>query len=131
MKVYALAIISTLAGNACAKYMRNDELAAEGLQTLKAYIAQHGYVDPEKCTLENAAVRREWYVFPSKIKAPHLNSSRSTLSEPEKLNYIDAVKCLGKKPAKTPAAISSGARSRYDDFVVTHILQSLMIHGTV
>ena len=35
------------------------------------------------------------------------------------------------KPAKTPAAIASGARSRFDDFIVTHILQTMSIHGTV
>lgn len=53
------------------------------------------------------------------------------MSEHQKLNYIDAVKCLGKKPAKTPAAIASGAKSRFDDFIVTHILQTMNIHGTV
>jgi hypothetical protein len=46
-------------------------------------------------------------------------------------NYIDAVLCLGKKPARTPAAISEGAISRYDDFVVTHIQQTRTIHFTV
>lgn len=39
--------------------------------------------------------------------------------------------CLHKKPAKTPAGIASGAKNRYDDFVVTHILQSYEVHGTV
>lgn len=56
---------------------------------------------------------------------------RSTLSTLEKRNYIDAVLCLGKKPARTPAAIAAGAKSRYDDFVVTHIQQTRTIHFTV
>lgn len=55
---------------------------------------------------------------------------RSTLSKGERRSYIDAVKCLAKKPARTPAAIASGAKSRYDDLVVTHIQQAYTIHGT-
>jgi hypothetical protein len=45
--------------------------------------------------------------------------------------YIAAVQCLGKKPARTPAAIAAGAKSRYDDFVVTHVQQTMTIHFTV
>jgi tyrosinase len=52
------------------------------------------------------------------------------LSKSEKRNYIDAVKCLAKLPAKTPAAVAAGAKSRYDDLVVTHIQQAFTIHGT-
>lgn len=131
MKFYSLTI-ATLTSIACAKYMKNDELATEGLHRLEAHIAEHGYVNPEKCTLENAVVRREWCVIHSiSSRVPSLNFPRSTLSEAEKLNYIDAVKCIGKKPGKTPRDVASGARSRYDDFVVTHILQSLVTHGTV
>jgi tyrosinase len=40
------------------------------------------------------------------------------------------VNCLAKKPAKTPAGIAAGAKNRYDDFVATHINQTLFIHGT-
>jgi tyrosinase len=40
------------------------------------------------------------------------------------------VQCLAKKPAKTPAGIAAGAKSRYDDLVATHINQTLSIHGT-
>jgi tyrosinase len=36
---------------------------------------------------------------------------------------------MGKKEAKTPAAIAAGARNRYDDFVVTHILLTQYTHG--
>lgn len=31
-------------------------------------------------------------------------------------------------PAKTPAELSPGAKSRYDDWVVAHINQNLTIH---
>ena len=58
-------------------------------------------------------------------RAPALERSssadvyRSALTRPERKNYIDAVKCLSKKPALTPASVSAGARSRFDDFVAT------------
>ncbi|KAG9189203.1 tyrosinase [Alternaria panax] len=97
-----------------AKIMENDELAHQGLAKLKAYVTEHGYPKAEKCTLETASVRKEW----------------ASLSRSEKLDYIKAVQCIGRKPARTPAAIAAGAKSRYDDLVVTHIQQSLYIHGT-
>ncbi|EFW99211.1 tyrosinase [Grosmannia clavigera kw1407] len=50
------------------------------------------------------------------------------LSRHEKLDYIGAVKCLMILPSRTPANVSSGARSRFDDFVATHIQQTLTIH---
>lgn len=55
---------------------------------------------------------------------------RSALSKQERRSYIKAVKCLAKLPAKTPAAVAAGAKSRYDDLVVTHIQQAFTIHGT-
>lgn len=64
------------------------------------------------------------------IAARILSSSRSTLSKSQKLDYIDSVNGLAKKPARTPSAIAAGAKSRYDDLVVTQIQQSLSIHGT-
>ena len=70
-------------------------------------------------------------------RAPALERSssadvyRSALTRPERKNYIDAVKCLSKKPALTPASVSAGARSRFDDFVVTHVIQTYWVHGTV
>lgn len=57
--------------------------------------------------------------------------ARSALSKPERKNYIDAVKCIHNKPALTPASIAAGARSRYDDFIVTHVQQTFWVHGTV
>ncbi|KAF1846119.1 Di-copper centre-containing protein [Cucurbitaria berberidis CBS 394.84] len=92
----------------------SDALAAKGAVNLGYHVAKNGYPNPQKCTLETAAVRREW----------------STLASWEKKDYINAVKCLAKKPAKTPAGIAAGAKNRYDDFVATHINQTLAIHGT-
>lgn len=40
------------------------------------------------------------------------------------------MKCLQSKPAKTPASVAPGAKTRYDDFVATHINQTLTIHYT-
>jgi len=34
------------------------------------------------------------------------------------------------KPALTPASVAPGAKSRFDDFVATHINQTLAIHYT-
>jgi tyrosinase len=56
-------------------------------------------------------------------------SRRSTLSNSNKKKYINAVLCLQSKPAKS-GSIAPGARSRYDDFLATHINQTLTIHGT-
>lgn len=56
---------------------------------------------------------------------------RSQLKRSEKRNYIEAVQCMGKLPARTPAAISAGAKNRYDDFVVTHIQLTLVTHVNV
>jgi hypothetical protein len=39
--------------------------------------------------------------------------------------------CLMGKPSKLPASQFPGAQSRYDDFVVVHINQTMSIHGTV
>lgn len=65
-----------------------------------------------KCTSRNLVFRREY----------------GSLSKQERLDYINAIKCLQQKPAKTPASVAAGAKSRYDDFVVTHIQQTLTIH---
>ncbi|KAM0190625.1 hypothetical protein ACHAPA_009838 [Fusarium lateritium] len=68
----------------------------------------------KKCTIANAAVRRDW----------------KTLSKKEKKSYINAVLCLRKKPSKADPTFAPGARTRYDDFVAVHINQTLSIHGT-
>ncbi|KAK1541032.1 hypothetical protein CPAR01_07021 [Colletotrichum paranaense] len=66
------------------------------------------------CTTSNMVFRREY----------------GSLSLTERLSYVNAVKCLQSLPPRTPANVSSGARSRFDDFVVTHIQQTMTIHYT-
>ena len=53
---------------------------------------------------------------------------RSALSKKERKAYTDAVLCLQSKPARTPSSLVPGAKSRYDDFVATHINQTGYIH---
>ncbi|GAB7359888.1 hypothetical protein MBLNU230_g7416t1 [Neophaeotheca triangularis] len=88
-----------------------DELYRQGLDNLAKYEKEHG--SPEGCDLQTSAIRKEW----------------STLKDQEKKDYIAAVKCLQTKPAISGDLVP-GARSRYDDFVGTHINQTLSIHGT-
>ncbi|KAI0114600.1 Di-copper centre-containing protein [Hypoxylon sp. NC0597] len=66
----------------------------------------------QTCTPENITIRREW----------------GSLSEDERMAYTDAVLCLQSLPANTPTSLVPGARSRYDDFVASHINQTLYIH---
>lgn len=67
------------------------------------------------CTSKNVQIRRNWRAFSSK----------------EKKAFIKAVLCLQKRPARTPSALASGAKTRYDDFVATHINQTGQIHYSV
>lgn len=98
---------------------RSDALAAQSLITLREYAAsQETTTTPPStsgCTLENAAVRREW----------------TALTRPERLSYIAAVQCLLTLPSQQPdPSRVPGARSRYDDFVVLHVNLTQQIHNT-
>jgi hypothetical protein len=62
---------------------------------------------------------------------PGYNLNRGALSKPERTAYTDAVLCLMSKPGLTYQTVVPGAKTRYDDFVWTHINQTLTIHGTV
>ncbi|KAE8158513.1 hypothetical protein BDV40DRAFT_20072 [Aspergillus tamarii] len=66
------------------------------------------------CTLQNLRIRRDWRTF----------------SKAQKKDYINSVLCLQKLPSRTPAHLAPGARTRYDDFVATHINQTQIIHYT-
>ena len=57
--------------------------------------------------------------------------TRNDFTTAEKKDYINSVLCLQSKKSIIPSSIVPGARSRYDDFVATHINQTLTIHGTV
>lgn len=87
-----------------------DYLARVALGVATENLAQH-----KGCTKETLLVRRNWRAF----------------SDREKRDYIKSVRCLQKKPARTPATLAPGAKTRYDDFVATHINQTLQIHYTV
>jgi tyrosinase len=55
---------------------------------------------------------------------------RGDLTKKERKSYIDAVKCLQAKPARYPSDVAPGAKSRFDDYVATHINQTNTIHYT-
>ncbi|KAL3425732.1 tyrosinase central domain containing protein [Phlyctema vagabunda] len=88
--------------------IKQDQLAV--LNKNEAKLRKRG-VEPT-CTARNLVFRREY----------------GSLSEAERLQYVNAVKCLQSLPPNTPASVAAGAKSRFDDFVVTHIQQTLTIH---
>ncbi|KAI4660374.1 uncharacterized protein J4E78_005077 [Alternaria triticimaculans] len=114
MRLLDFAALALVSGTGAFKVTEHDKLAALGLANVGIDVAKNGYPNPGQCTLKNVAVRREW----------------SMLSKPERRNYIDAIKCLHSKPSLTPASVAPGARSRFDDFVVTHVLQTYSVHAT-
>jgi tyrosinase len=69
----------------------------------------------DTCSRSNLRIRRNW----------------ANYTTTQKKSYINAVLCLQQLPAKTPNTTAPGAKSRYDDFVATHIQQTLTIHYTV
>lgn len=71
--------------------------------------------DSSSCTLETLRVRRDW----------------RALSHCERRAYIDSILCLQRLPPQTPSALVAGAKTRYDDFLATHINQTWHIHRTV
>ncbi|OSS46640.1 hypothetical protein B5807_08960 [Epicoccum nigrum] len=90
-----------------------DELAAYAQQRVNSTLSESSK-KRGPCNLSNVAVRREW----------------NALSKKERKSYTDAVLCLQKKQSKTPASLIPGARSRFDDWVGTHINQTNNIHYT-
>ncbi|KAH8896868.1 Di-copper centre-containing protein [Thozetella sp. PMI_491] len=98
-----------------------DLLAAQSLATLIGsiqsgslgkYLSTRGV--KQSCGIGKAIARREY----------------STLSNNEKLAYTKAVKCLMASPSKISPGLAPGAKSRYDDFVATHVNQTGFIHFT-
>jgi tyrosinase len=90
-----------------------DQLAQFAQQQANATL-QDNASKRSTCNINNVAVRREW----------------GALSNPERKAYTDAVLCLQKKQSKTPASLIPGAKSRFDDWVGTHINQTTTIHYT-
>ncbi|KAL3422255.1 tyrosinase central domain-containing protein [Phlyctema vagabunda] len=126
-QLHATAVLATAAGTLADAYSnsssnsspylpalttKTDALAALGLKNLASF--EHDKSLNSTCTLETAVVRKEW----------------STLSNPERVEYTDAVNCLMKLPSRLDPAVVPGAKNRYDDFVAIHINQTLTIHGT-
>lgn len=92
--------------------------AQEQLQALiyhaSSVVQSHGKSYNSTCKPQDIKIRREW----------------GALSAKERIAYTDAVRCLQKKGAKSPASWAPGAKTRYDDWVATHVDQSLVIHYT-
>lgn len=61
-------------------------------------------------------------------KDPIVRKEWRTLEPSEKRSYLDAVECITARPPLTPPFDDSGVRSRYDDLLYTHILQTFSIH---
>lgn len=84
-------------------------------ETMKSNIASRGNV---ACTYENADVRKEW----------------RTLDTATRKSFTDAVVCLqNMKPQVMTAAEAPqypGVKSRFDEFVATHINYTMHIHDT-
>ncbi|MBW0462316.1 hypothetical protein O181_002031 [Austropuccinia psidii MF-1] len=107
----------------CSKKDEVDHLARDSLYKLLNNEADQKLKDAFDCatrrgscdpSIPKLGIRREW----------------GKLSKEERRSYIDAVLCLQSKPSITPSSEVPGAKSRYDDFVATHINQTLYIHGT-
>lgn len=131
-----LASPSSRASNASAELAT---IAATALKNAKALLAKQVAAGNSTCTEANIQVRREWYVYLH--QARHWDTlegvfnanktlHRGALSKTDKLDYIAAVQCLMKKPSKTPSSLVPAAKSRYDDFIATHMNQTLTIHNT-
>ncbi|KAF4479152.1 Tyrosinase-like protein orsC [Colletotrichum fructicola Nara gc5] len=89
-----------------------DRLQDRGLENLKVHLAR--FPRASGCSLDTAIKRKEW----------------SSLTIDERLQYINATRCLANKRPRYSMNEVPGTRSRYDDFVVTHIQQTLSIHFT-
>ncbi|PYH47062.1 tyrosinase family protein [Aspergillus saccharolyticus JOP 1030-1] len=68
---------------------------------------------PPRCHPNATQVRREW----------------QELSPSERTDYIDALWCMRSRPSRLPNHQFPGVRDRLDDFVTTHINNTLRIHN--
>ncbi|KAI9163137.1 Tyrosinase-like protein orsC [Paramyrothecium foliicola] len=91
------------------------ELAQSALEKAqKATTSDNLQVRSNSCKWSDVRIRREW----------------DSISVDERKDYIAAVQCLQSKPARTPSEAAPGAKTRFDDFVATHINQTMTIHYT-
>ena len=61
----------------------------------------------------------------------HTVIHRSDMSETERKEYVAAVTCLTKLPAKVDKTRFPGANSRYDDFVAFHMTHAMQLHDNL
>ncbi|RPA83917.1 Di-copper centre-containing protein [Ascobolus immersus RN42] len=66
------------------------------------------------CDLTKVKIRPEW----------------NALSNKAKKKYTAAINCLHSKPSRYDPVEVPGAKTRYDDFVAVHIIQTQRIHAT-
>ncbi|CAN8106402.1 unnamed protein product [Discula destructiva] len=71
-------------------------------------------VSNSTCNADNIVIRRSWDKY----------------KKEERKEYIRAVRCLQSAKSTTPSALGSGIKSRFDDFVATHMNQTSTIHLT-
>ncbi|KAK8232167.1 hypothetical protein HDK90DRAFT_300325 [Phyllosticta capitalensis] len=85
------------------------DFASNALNVAKASIPSNWECSPDKLV-----VRKEW----------------GALSAEQRIDYTNAVLCLQSKKANTPSELVPGAKSRFDDFITTHINQTYAVHQT-
>lgn len=107
--------VPTVASTSSAKAEVQLQRLAEIARGIALSRVTHTSNQHEKCTQQTIRVRRDWRTF----------------TRQEKKAYINSVLCLRDLPSITPPDLAPGAKSRYDDFVVTHINQTQIIHYTV
>ncbi|KAJ2996177.1 hypothetical protein NUW58_g1055 [Xylaria curta] len=93
-----------------------DKFAEATMPKIEAYMAKKIAAGKNnKCTLETAAVRREW----------------SDMSEAQRQEYTGAINCLLKLPPKSDKKKFPGALNRYDDFVAFHMTHAMQLHDNL
>lgn len=77
----------------------------------------------------NSERERERYIYTDECFVVVWGDSfRGDMNEDERRSFIDACKCLHNAPSQTPPDIAPGARNRWDDFVVAHLLHTYDVH---
>ncbi|KAK4187244.1 hypothetical protein QBC35DRAFT_410854 [Podospora australis] len=107
--VFALLAVPWLLLTGVASADAVNDLEKKGRPQIDAALAKS-----KTCTKANLKVRREW----------------GDISAAEKKAYISAMLCLMEKPSKLDRAKFPGAKTRYEDFVVVHMNQTMSIHNT-
>lgn len=112
----ATAVLPSIASTSIATASSQlDQLASFALNVTTEKVSNRTTQKRNGCTRNKLRVRREW----------------RTLSDPQRRAFIDAILCLQQLPSQTPPDLASGAKTRYDDFIATHINQTGQIHFTV